>query len=231
MGVDVRPGSYDTLVGDVLFVRGDPVLRLVFAGKLEDPDQIEAVARAYRVRTAVGDSRPETYMILTLQRKLERYGIDLWRAQYNSMPTHVEMTRNEAEKLVKLDRTLTLDAVQMAFKSGLTVMLPQNFRDIAGGDFAREMVASKRIMAKYQRDEVYTWEHIGPDHAFHAFNYLMVATRMAGLFGYAGHAVMGAVKGLVRGRGEGAGHAETGDPAERLNWGVKPGKKAVFLEI
>lgn len=198
-GVDIRPGSWDVVVCDL--VRGETsrlqVVRPVFVGKVSDEEQVLFVLRQYKVRYACADTRPETTLAKRLQAAAWGHGIKLWRAEYNTAPSTIQVSENDAEGLLKLDRTLTLDDVHFAFNVGLTVVLPQNFRQITGGDFVREMTSSSRVPIKWQGRDAYSWEHQGPDHAFHAFNYCLVAVQRSNLLSWGGEVTAGAHRGLV----------------------------------
>ncbi len=186
-GIDIRPNSWDVHVGDVHMVKAPgasvvvPTVRLVFAGKLEDEVQALHVLRQYRVRAALCDSRPDAMLAQRFQRSAARHHVDFWRANYATNPTDVELRFNEAEKIVTVARTMTLDAVQHCFMTRSGVALPQNLRDLTGGQFVREMTCSTRVPTVWQGREDWKWEESGPDHAFHAFNYLMIAVRIGKL--------------------------------------------------
>lgn len=202
-GIDIRPGSWDVVVADL--VRNPSthvsVVRPVFVGKVDDEEQVMWVLRQWKVRYAVADTRPETTLAKRLQEKAFDHGIKVWRAEYNTAPSgsSVEITENANEGLLKLDRTMTLDNVHFSFLTGRTVLLPQNYRSITGGDFVREMCSSSRVPVKVANREAWSWEHQGPDHAFHAWNYLLVAIQKSNLLAYGGALTMGAHKGIVEG--------------------------------
>jgi len=217
-GVDIRPGSWDVVVGDVQQSQGTklPVVRPVFIGKVVDEEQVLFVLRQYRVRFAVADTRPETTLAKRLQVACVPHGIKLWRAEYNTAPSTVEVQENAVEGILKLDRTLTLDAVWYAFSQGLTVILPQNYREVTRGSFVREMCSSSRVPTKWLGRDAYAWEHQGPDHGFHAFNYLLTAVRMSNLLAYGGDRTMGATRGVVTSRaGRVVTRVDTGHRADR----------------
>jgi hypothetical protein len=81
--------------------------------------------------------------------------------------------------------------------TGGTVILPQNFRQITGGHFTREMTSSTRVPIKWQGRDAYSWEKQGADHVFHAWNYLLVAIAKSNMMAFGGDVTMVAHKGIV----------------------------------
>lgn len=182
-GVDIRPGSWDLIIGDLQRNRhtGKKVVRPVFVGKVRDEREVAFLLRQYRVRFGVTDCRPETTLAKRLQEDVYRHGIELWRAEYNTTPTSIKMQPNPNERLVKLDRTMTLDTVHHAFQTGQGIVLPQNFKDLTRGEFQSEMKGMTRVYTRWHGKDAYAWEKQGPDHAFHALNLLFVALAISGL--------------------------------------------------
>jgi hypothetical protein len=198
IGVDVRPGSWDVVCGDVVMSpAGLYVARPLFVGMVRDELDVLHVMQQYKVRVGVCDTRPETTLAKRLQVSARDKGIEVWRAEYNTSPSTIDMQANEKEMVLKLDRTMTLDTVHYAFQTGLTVVLPQNFKEITGGDFVREMCSSQRVPTRWMGKDCYTWEGRGADHAFHAFNYFLAAIRKGNLMAYGGTETMGPSRGLV----------------------------------
>jgi len=186
-GTDVRPGSLDLVIGDChrSSITGATVVRPVFVGKVESQDHVLFLLRQYGVRYGCVDTRPETSAAKWLQEKAENHGIEVWRAQYNPSPGgNVKMIRNEPEKLVTLERTMTLDVVHHAFQTGAGIVLPQNFKQLTNGQFKLEVGNAIRTPIKYKGRECWFWEKQGPDHALHALNLLFAAVEMSGLSGW-----------------------------------------------
>lgn len=173
------------------------VVRLVFGGKLRDEQDTLWVLRQYGVRFAVSDSRPETTIAKRMQLSAREHGIKIWRAEYNTAPSNIEVQENEREGMVKLDRTMTLDRVHYNFQQGLSVALPQNYGEIDRGDFAREMCAGTKVPTKWMGRDCYVWNHQGPDHKFHAWGYLDVAIRLSNMLAFGGVHTMMATQGMV----------------------------------
>ncbi|MGE5610475.1 MAG: hypothetical protein ACM359_14590 [Bacillota bacterium] len=197
-GVDIRPGSWDIICADVLMApSGIHVVRPLFIGKVRDEQDVLFVMQQYKVRVGVADTRPETTLAKRLQGAARDKGIEVWRAEYNTSPGAIDIQANESEMVLKLDRTMTLDNVHYAFTTGLTVVLPQNFKEITGGQFAREMIASQRVPTRWMGKDCYMWENRGADHSFHAFNYLLAAIKKGNLIAFGGAATMGPSLGMV----------------------------------
>lgn len=195
-GCDIRPDSWDLIIGKPVFTaKGNKVTKAVFIGKVRDEDEVEFVMRQYRVRVAVADCRPEATLAKRLQERMRRYGVSFWRAEYNTSPSSIEMKINEAEGLIKLDKTITLDRVQYAFATSTTVAIPQNYIAVSQGAFSREMKGANRQLKQWMGRDVYVWEPLGDDHAMHAWNYLSVAVTVGKMFDIDSELLEGAVPG------------------------------------
>jgi hypothetical protein len=201
-GCDIRPGSWDLLVGDILKGKNVPhVIRPVFVGKVRDEADVMFVARQYRCRFGVCDTRPETTLAARLQVAARGYGMKVWRAQYNNAPTAIEVQENSNEMLLTLDRTMALDHVHMLFQFGKGVALPANFQEITHGEFVRELTTPSRVPTKWNGKECSTWVGL-PDHTMHAWQYLYQAMRRGNMLIGGGEACAMSVPGLVRGMGD-----------------------------
>lgn len=200
VGCDIRPGSWDVAIGDVVLgSKGLRVPRLVFYGKVRDDEDVEALADQYRAVGGVSDSRPDATLAERLQGRMRKKGMRWWRANYNTAPSDVKMQENVGEGILKLERTMTLDDVHWGFLTGIGIALPQNFREIAGGDFAKEMTSSTRVPTRWHGQEWNRWADQGPDHAFHAINYMLVAMAKIGLAAWGSGEIVGATPGYMRG--------------------------------
>jgi hypothetical protein len=204
-GVDVRYNSWDVIIAQVVEggpkVGGMKVTRPVFIGKVKDEQQVLFLFRQYNTRFFCIDAMPEKTLSKRVCENAAKHGIVGWRSEYNTSPlSQVAVTENMVERILKLDRLLTLDYVQMAFQTGMSIIIPQNFRDIhasEGGGFAKEMTNATRIPIEWQGKETYTWQKTGSDHSLHAMNMLFVALQKSNLLAV-GHAdTMGATKGIV----------------------------------
>ena len=183
MGCDVRPGSWDVAIGDYVWPRPDlKVARLIFYGKVRDEVDVIFLAHQYPVAAGITDSRPDGTLAKRMVERLRRGGKDFWRAQYNTHPTNVEITENNKEKLLTLERTMTLDGVFYAVNTALGLALPQNWRDLGGrgmgedvGAFGRELMNPTRIPDLWHGQPYDRWTEDGDDHSLHALNYMLVA--------------------------------------------------------
>jgi hypothetical protein len=198
-GCDVRPGSWDLIIGGVetSSTTKIPVIKPLFTGKVRDEADVIFFLRQYKVRFGVIDTRPETTLAKRLQLSAREHGIKVWRAEYNTAPSVVEVQENEGEGVLKLDRTMTLDNVHYSFVTGLSVILPQNWQEVTKGSFKREMTSSTRIPTMWQGKPHYSWDHVGDDHSFHAFNYLLVAVKKGNLLSFGSSETLRPDKGLV----------------------------------
>ena len=199
-GVDIGIARYDLAIVDTIRIAEQTVLpRLVFYGKLRDEQEATWVCRQYGVKAIIADSMPDGTLCLRWQKSiLGRYGVKhFWRAQYNTMPSQVEIVENSVEGIVKLDKLLTLDSVKYAFETGMGFYIPQNFRELDQGNWVKEMTCCTRNPVIWHGVATYRWEGPPDDHAFHALNYAKVAMEYSGLSKWASASLLGAVKGEV----------------------------------
>lgn len=198
-GTDIRPGSWDTAMLEVVRTPklGLTIPRLVFYGKVNDDEHVEDLAVFYRVQSHASDSAPDQTLADRLQGRLEKRGIRSYRCRYNTSPSDIKITENKAEKLLTLERTMVLDDVHWAFMGGLGIILPQNFEEICGGAFWRELSNPTRVPTRWHGREYNAWRDSDHDHAMHAISYALVALHMGGLLRSGGEATMGATRGLV----------------------------------
>jgi hypothetical protein len=212
LGCDIRPGSFDVLIGDIHCPAPDrKILRLVFAGKVRDERDVIWLAHQYPVRCGVVDSRPEGTLAKRLVERMIRARKDFWRAQYATNPSAVEMSVNQEERLLTLERTMTLDSVFFGFSTGLGVAIPQNFKEITAGKFKSELCASTRSPVMWKNQPWYRWTENCADHAFHAWNYMLVAAVKCGLDRLTNSDSAMAQPGLVVSGGRGDEFYERGD--------------------
>src|ERR1035441_1029193 len=93
LGCDVRPGSFDVCIGDVLRPRPDLVIpRILFYGKVRDEADVIYLAQQYPVKCGIADCRPESTVIKRMIDKMRSMRKDFWRAQYPpNASSNVEM--------------------------------------------------------------------------------------------------------------------------------------------
>lgn len=224
--MDVRRGSWDLIIADLQQSQQTKarVLRPVFVGKMRDEIDALWMLRQYFVHTLVVDSRPEAELAIRLQESARKHGIMAWRAEYATNPVSAEMTLHEDAKTVKLDRSTSLDRVRFNFQLGQNIVLPQNYKELNSGEFAAELCSSVRMFKSWGGRESIFWENAGPDHAFHAMNYLITAFRLSGMEGWATSETMAPSLGIVESALEHnimepeEGDAEDGDLVAPVSW-------------
>lgn len=180
-GIDVRDGSWDVNIGDIKKAQISEaqiqmnIVRPIFIGKLTDEKQVQFVLEQYGVRYGVVDCRPEATLAKRLQESCGKVGIELWRSEYNTVPSTIKVTRNESERLLKLERTMAMDVVHGAFQTGLKTVLPQNYKDITLGQFSAEMQSPTKVFTTWSGKPWWIWTKGGADHSFHAYTLMMIA--------------------------------------------------------
>lgn len=199
-GCDVRLGSFDVCIGDLFRPRpGVSIPRILFYGKVRDEADVIYLCQQYPVKCGVADCRPESTLIKRMIEKMRRLRKNFWRAQYPPNSTsNVEMVLNEAEHLVTLHRTMTLDEVFFAVSNGM-MAVPQNFMEICHGDFVKELTNPTRVPVIERGEENWHWTK-GKDHPLHAIGYWLAAMKIGKLSGFNAEILMpvrGAVKGII----------------------------------
>lgn len=224
VGVDIRFDSFDVAIADVWPQSADQkVARLVFYGKVRDDKDVVWLCHQYPVSCGVVDCRPEGTLAKRFVEKLRRQRKDFWRAQYNTNPSNVELTVNEKEHLITLERTMTIDNLFLALSTSLGMALPQNWRDIGRapgqdmGAFGKELMAPTKSGVIWHGMQDFRWDASDGDHATHALNYLLVAIGIGKLHLPRGDALM-PMKGLVAGT-LGGNMDEEVDPMHREIYG------------
>jgi hypothetical protein len=208
VGCDVRPGSFDLAIGDVLRRGAKFVARLVFYGKVRDENDVAFLCDQYPVRCGVIDVRPESSIAMRFVKQMRAKHKEFWRAQYNTNPTTVEMTLNEREHLLTLERTMNMDEVYFAFDKGESLAIPENYMSIEGGQFVTELKAPTKVPIVWHGEPWWRWTE-GADHAFHALNYMLVAMKVGKLWQARTQEIM-TIKGLTEGP-SGAGRLDGPD--------------------
>lgn len=186
-GTDLRPGVFDLTIADAVKGSDGQAFRPIFIGKLDNPIQVMAVCLYYRPVMGLVDARPDFTATAGFQAKLAEYGIDVWRCQYNTNPdSSEEEYRDEEQGLITIHRSMSIDKVWMAIRSGRNVILPKNFSEIEGGKFKRELCGAYRTFEEYRgKTGVLFWKkRADHDDALHSLNYCYKAWEMAGLNNY-----------------------------------------------
>jgi len=214
-GVDVRPNSWDVSIGDV--VRRGPkyVARLVFYGKVRDEEDVKRLCDEYPVRCGVIDVRPETTLATRLVKSMRKRHKDFWRAQYNTNPTAIEMTVNENEHLLTLERTMSMDEVYFALDKGESLAIPENYASIEDGKFAEELKAPTKVPIVWHGEPWWKWTE-GADHSFHSLNYMLVAMKVGKLW-QARTTGITTIKGMTEGPGGVRGRIDGPDDSDYLD--------------
>jgi len=131
--------------------------------------ELVKILTEYNVKVTVIDALPEKNFVNNLKQSYS----NIFSCYYSdSKKEPVDESRN-----VMVDRTATLDQV----KEGLltkTYILPGNAESIP--NFYNQMTSSTRTFdqKKNKGSGAYVWIEVGPDHYFHAFNYLNQARRL-----------------------------------------------------
>ncbi len=165
MGVDVGK-VFHVEITDNLTQCGP---RVVWAGTVQDDEELSRLMRAYDVRCCVVDAAPETHLVKKFQ---ARHPGRVFLARYDANRIG-EPLINTDDGIVSYDRTQSLDASHAELLER-GVILPAEFRTIDGGEFVRQMCAPARVFEESRGR--YVWiEGSEPDHYRHAHNYNWIA--------------------------------------------------------
>jgi len=148
-----------------------------FAGEVESFETLGRLMRDYNVGHAVIDALPETRKARELQEDFPPHVV--WLAYYVGQKTGTKRTLPEqwveAEGVVNLDRTRTLDRTMSRFFERKNT-LPAYARDVVGGDYYAHMKAPVRVLQDGPGGEkVAVYVESSADHFVHAENYCEVA--------------------------------------------------------
>jgi hypothetical protein len=171
MGVDVGKVLHGVIRGPLHLASGEtPQL---WAGEIDTWDELGRTMRRFNVRTLVIDALPETTKAREFQAQFAP-GV-VWLAYYSSSDSkRAEAAAwDEANGVVNLDRTRSLDATFSRFYEGLNT-LPAHARAIK--DFYAHLKAPVRTLETRRNGiTVAIYVEASADHLAHAENYCLVA--------------------------------------------------------
>jgi len=141
-------------------------LPLVYAGEVDNYEDIERLFNTFKVKFGVIDAMPES----RLARKIVALLPNMFMCYYENVKKDGVDGYN---KILTVERTSHLDAVLEHFTLQRNE-IPKNAHEIP--HYYDQMVASTRVYNDGK--EKYSWEHTEPDHYFHAEGYCLLARRM-----------------------------------------------------
>ncbi len=175
MGVDVGRVLHAVVRGPADRETGET--RQHWAGEVDSFEEVGRMMKRFNVRTAVVDALPETSKARELQASQPVGAV--WLAYYTTQKIGTKradpMQWVEAEGVVNLDRTRSLDDMLSAFVEGKAT-LPANAREVR--DYYDHLCAPVRVLEDGPGGErVPRYVESGPDHLAHAENYCRVAAQ------------------------------------------------------
>jgi hypothetical protein len=147
-------------------------LQLIELGTVPSFTALGDVIRKWKPKRVVVDAQPEIHKIMEL--KADFPG-KVFSARFAQGTT--ALSYNKQRREYSMDRTASLDYVLEYFTTK-TYLLPLNFRDISGGTYKSQMIASSRILdtnEEHPEKSRFDWVHTDPDHYFLAEAYLVMA--------------------------------------------------------
>lgn len=170
MGVDVGQPLLHVLIHDYP-IEGHR--RLVFAGTVRDFEELHTLIARFGVRSGTIDVKPETRKAKEFQVQANSKDCQIWLCEYPSAPQDQETSFDLDQKLIKADRTQTMDALVNDYLRQL-ILLPANASTLEDGDFYAQLCAPTRVFDEATGRYYYT-EGSRVDHFFHADCYSMLA--------------------------------------------------------
>lgn len=171
MGVDVGAHLHVVLRERVRTPSG-LALRLLGAWTLPGFNQLAELLREWKPRCCVIDAMPEIHKVMDLKEEFSM----VWSSNFQNDAT--SLTRINAKRELRMDRTAILDYVRQGFEMQ-TMILPMQAESIEDGEYYAHMQASTRILdADEENPEKsrFVWkEGSRPDHFLLAEAYCMQA--------------------------------------------------------
>lgn len=178
LGVDPNPGAGNHWA--VADMKG----RVLNVG-VTDWAGLDALFTQYKIVGGVIDGRGDTGKALEFQKKHPEISL----ADYvtDALVPIAETVRDGmtgAARWIKLDRTVVMDAMVGAVRSG-GVVLPRNAENLGApgspyGSFYQHLLNIARITEETSKGIRYVWRESGPDHFAHAMTYMVAAFSYGG---------------------------------------------------
>lgn len=178
---DVGPSALGVDVGSMLHVvvgvkPRDKVLQIVFMGRVSSFSDVHDIAKRFNVRSAVLDIEPETRKVREFA-EAEPYQVYL--CDYVS--TSVGTVWNIEKKIVKVNRTESLDRVHDLLSTSGKLILPRRCDEV--DLYAKQLTSIAKVLEENPEtgSREYRWRKIGEDHFAHATNYMILAAENIGI--------------------------------------------------
>jgi hypothetical protein len=174
MGVDVGRELHVVIAKKITA----EALKVIKVGRYESFNDLHDLARAFNVRSAVIDLRPETRKVREFQRQesFPVFGCEYIEARAGSIHW------NEKEKIVQVNRTEICDASHEIVVEPGRLELPRRSEEM--NRFVREMVSIAKVLIEDDETGSKTFKYIKlsgrADHYRHAMNYCYLASERVG---------------------------------------------------
>jgi len=144
--------------------------RLIFAGTVQEFEELHTFISRYGVQVCVMDIDPETHKAREFQKEAN---CEVWLCDYLSSPQQVDVILDLDKRIIKADRTQVMDALVSDYVEQ-TVLLPANASTLNDGEFYSQLCAPTRLLDEDTGHYFYT-EGSKADHFFHAEVYEKLA--------------------------------------------------------
>jgi len=173
MGVDVDR-ELTVVVG---FKPNDKQIQVAYLARVSGFNDLQDIAKRFNVKAAVIDIEPETRKVRDFQ-AAERYPVYL--CDYLEKATGEGVKWDAERKLVRVNRTEVCDGTHDLVTHG-KLILPRRCDEIEV--FAKQLTNTAKAIEEDSEtgSREYRYRKLGPDHYYHALNYLSLAARKVGV--------------------------------------------------
>ncbi|MFZ5559275.1 MAG: phage terminase large subunit family protein [Patescibacteria group bacterium] len=147
--------------------------RKVFVGTVPDFNDLDLLIKRFEVKTCVIDGSYDGRRAKIFRDKFKDI---VWLCEYHRSNVLDDLRVNEEEKIIKIDRTQSLDQM-VADIFDKQDLFPKNASSLDDGDFYKQLCVPTRILELESNPPRHLWTK-GVDHYFHANNYDRIARRM-----------------------------------------------------
>lgn len=178
MGIDCSPTHLDIRISTT---GPNGKRRCVYLGKIDGKSwfTLHDLIERYNVQVAVIDIGPE---ILNAKEFQESAKCTVWRCKYLGVGADRSGKLNHVDMIVSIDRTEALDKGYSNLRTRKN-MLPRNYDQIFGGNYAKEMCDLSREVREDAKGNIkYEWVGSTHDHHRHCDAYDLIAFEMMNEF-------------------------------------------------
>lgn len=160
----------------------DGKLKLMYAGYVAEPEaELPKLFNRYGVIAYAVESEPEMHMAKKIIKDIKGGYLVDYRSK-DIANFNIRDPRHRKNRLIPANRTETIDRMVGAFYDQ-RMIIPRNWREIAGGEFQTHMMAPVRqieLQGKPPKPKEVWREGSKPDHLFHGTNFAYMIAELTG---------------------------------------------------